>query len=92
MLEVGDEKAAAALNADLAGLEQGDEIRAVVGLRAFRHQALGPHVANSCEHLFDAGAGRAAPRRRLRGRIFAPEATIIGDVVKMLQPGQAAEK
>ncbi len=28
----------------------------------------------------------------LCGRIFAPDATIIGDVVKMLQPVQAPEK
>ena len=58
MLEVGDQKAAAALDPDLARLEQGGEIRAVVRLGALRHQALVPHRLERLEHLLDAVAGQ----------------------------------
>ena len=45
VLELGEQEAAGALDADLAGLEHGGEIRAAVGLRVLRHEAFAPHLA-----------------------------------------------
>ena len=42
LLQVGNQEAAGALDADLAGLEVGDEVGAVVGLRALAASGLRP--------------------------------------------------
>ena len=59
---------------------------ALFGTRPFA-----PHLLELLEHVLDAVAGQRVVVP-LAGSIFEPAATIIGEVVKILQPGQAPEK